>query len=159
MISEPNEIHFDIRILERIEEELDAMVAIINIKDGYWHEEFQGKSVKARIHLNVAQEDSQEVTYVGRAFTDSRCSASFSPFAFLRRVVRRTHWFPRYVTNAIDRESGSRGSLGSAPAVVETRNGSRARTLFPCPTVKTSEWIVLFSGSVRDPDPVPGAYV
>lgn len=37
------------------------------------------------------------------------------------------------MTNAIDRESRSRGSLGSAPAVVETRNGSRACTLFPLP--------------------------
>jgi len=81
---------------------------------------------------------SQEATYVGRTFTTgkSRCSASSPSFAFLWSVVRRTHWFPRYVTNAIDRElgsRGSRGSLGSAPAVVGTGNGSRARTLFPLP--------------------------
>jgi len=76
---------------------------------------------------------SQEATYVGRTFTTgkSRCSAGSPSFAFLRSDVRRTHWFPRYVTNAIDRELGSRGSLGSTPAIVGTGNGSRARTLFP----------------------------
>lgn len=64
---------------------------------------------------------------------EGRCSASSPPFAFLRSIVRRTHWFPRYVTKAIDREPGSRGFLGSTLVVVGTRNGSCARSLLPLP--------------------------
>lgn len=65
------------------------MVAIINIKDGYWHEEFRAKSVKARIRLNVAQEGSQEVTYVGRAFTTGK-SLQRKLFSFRIPSERRT---------------------------------------------------------------------